>query len=83
MEVLLLLVAGTLNVVCFFIGAKVGQMVVKGEKIEMPALNPLNIIREHRDKKEAELAQERIDTIMRNIETYDGTAHGQEDVPRG
>ena len=66
MEALLLLIEGTLNVVCFFIGAKVGQMVVKGEKIEAPTLNPVSIIREHRDKKEAEFAQERINTIMRD-----------------
>lgn len=83
MDVLLLLVGGTLNVACFFIGAKVGQTVVKGDKVEMPALNPLKAIREHRDKKAAEFEQERIDTIMRNIETYNGTAQGQEDVPRG
>ena len=83
MEALLLLITGTLNVVCFFIGAKVGQTVAKGEKIEAPNLNPIGIIREHRDKKEAEFAQERIDTIMRNIESYNGTGMGQEDVPRG
>lgn len=83
MEALLLLITGTLNVVCFFIGAKVGQMVVKGEKIEMPALNPMDAIREHRDKKESEKAQERIDTILRNVENYNGTAQGQEDVPKG
>ena len=83
MTALLLLITGTLNVVCFFIGAKVGQTVVKGEKIEAPALNPMNVIREHRDKKEAEMAQDRIDTILRNVESYNGTAMGQEDVPRG
>lgn len=83
MDALLILITGTLNVVCFFIGAKIGQKVVRGEKIETPALNPINIIREHREKKEAEYAQDRIDTILRNVEAYNGTAQGQEDVPRG
>ena len=83
MEIALALVVGALNIVCFFIGAKVGQTVAKGEKIEMPTIDPMKPIREHQAKKEAEMAQDRLDTIMRNIESYDGTAKGQEDVPRG
>ena len=82
MEILLALVVGTLNIVCFFIGAKVGQTVVKGESIELPEINPLNIIREREERKAAEEEQNRIDTIMRNIERYDGTESHQEDVPR-
>jgi hypothetical protein len=38
--------------------------------------------REREAKKEAQMEQDRIDTIMRNIEGYDGTSRGQEDVPR-
>ena len=71
------------NIVCFIIGAKVGQAVSKGETIETPTLNPMKAIREHREREEAEREQSRIDTLMRNIEAYDGTANGQEDVPRG
>ena len=81
--ILIIAIVGTLNIVCFFIGAKVGQTVAKGEKIEMPTIDPMKPIREHQAKKEAEMAQDRLDTIMRNIESYDGTAKGQEDVPRG
>lgn len=83
MEILIILTVGALNIACFFIGAKVGQTVAKGEEIEMPSLDPMKPIREHRAKKEAEMAQDRLDTIMKNIEAYDGTAKGQEDVPRG
>lgn len=81
--IILIALVGTLNVVCFFIGAKVGQTVAKGEPIELPSVNPIEIIREHNDKREAEKEQDRIETIMRNIERYDGTSSGQEDVPRG
>lgn len=82
--IILLAVVGTLNVVCFFIGAKVGQTVVKGETLEAPKLpNPIEKIKEHREKKETEREQERLDAIMRNIESYDGTSAGQEDVPKG
>ena len=67
---------------CFMAGAKVGQAVVRGKEIEMPSVNPIEAMRERNAKKEAEYNQERIDTIMRNIESYDGTSNGQEDVPR-
>jgi hypothetical protein len=80
---LFVLVSGVLNVSCFVIGAKVGQNVSKGEKIETPSLNPIKAIREREDRKEAEREQERYDAILRNIESYDGTGRGQEDVPRG
>ena len=79
--VLLILAIGTLNVVCFFIGAKVGQKVVNGETLEIP--NPVEMIREHNDRREAEREAERLEIIMQNIENYDGTGSGQQDVPRG
>jgi hypothetical protein len=83
MEVLLLLVMGAVNILCFMIGAKVGQAVANGEKVETPSVNPLKAYREHEARKEAQMEQDRIDTIMRNIESFDGTANGQKDVPRG
>ena len=87
MEVLIVLATGALCIACFFIGAKVGQTVARGEEIETPALNPLTAIREHDERKKQEFEhnkqQDRIDVIMRNIEAYDGTERGQEDVPRG
>lgn len=83
MEILLVLAVGTLNIACFFIGAKVGQAVTKGEKIEAPAIKgPMTLIQEHREHKEAEAEKNRLDVILRNIERYDGTDYGQEDVPR-
>lgn len=83
MEILLIAVVGTLNIVCFFVGAKVGQRVSRGEDIEMPSVNPMKTIVELREKKEAERKQDRMDTIMQNIENYDGTEYGQKDVPGG
>ncbi len=81
MEVLLLLTAGAMCITCFIVGAKVGQTTAKGEKIETPTFNPLKLVKKYNDEKEAEAEQKRLDTIMRNIERYDGTAQGQEDVP--
>lgn len=79
---LTILAIGFLCCVCFVIGAKVGQKVSKGEEIQMPTVNPMEAVREHRAKKEAQSEQDRIDTILRNIEGYNGTPEGQEDVPR-
>lgn len=84
MEILLTLVVGTLCIVCFFVGAKVGQTVANGERIVTPDLNPVKAIKEHWEKasaeREYEKEQMRVDTIMRNIEAYDGTGNGQVDV---
>lgn len=82
MEVLLLLVMGVTNIACFFLGAKVGQTVSKGETIETPNLNPMEAIRRNQDRKEARREQDRIDIIMQNIDRYDGSGAGQKDVPR-
>ena len=83
MEVLLVLVSSAACMLCFLIGAKVGQAVTKGERVELPNISPMQAVRDHRAKKEAEFAQSRIDIILRNIESYDGTDYGQEEVPRG
>lgn len=83
MDVLVLAVFAIANIFCFVIGAKVGQAVSKGETVEMPTVNPMEVIREHQNKREAEREQDRIDVIMSNIESYDGTGNGQRDVPKG
>ncbi len=83
MEILLTLTVGTLCIVCFFIGVRVGQAVSRGETIKTPPINPLETIRRREDRKKAETEQDRIETIMGNIERYDGTSNGQRDVPGG
>ena len=83
MEVLLLAVIGAVNIACFVIGAKVGQAVAKGEKVEAPTLSPVKAIREHKERKEAEYEQDRLDIILQNMERYNGTEQGQQEVPRG
>ena len=83
MEVLLMAVMGLTNILCFVIGAKVGQKVSKGESVELPSVNPLEAYRKHEARKEANREQDRLNAILRNIEGYDGTSTGQMEVPRG
>lgn len=81
MEIVLVLAVGAMCIFCFLVGAKVGQTVSKGENIELPTVNPLELYREHEQKREAGAEQDRIEVIMANVEAYDGTANGQKDVP--
>lgn len=81
MELLTIVAVSLLNIICFITGAIVGQKVVKGEKIELPKLNPMEIYKEHQEKKEVEKEKDKLETILRNLEKYDGTGNNQEDVP--
>jgi hypothetical protein len=80
MEALLLAVMGTVNVLCFIIGAKVGMAVKKDDEIKLPSVNPVEAVKEHINKREARVEQDKIDKIMQNIERYDGTSNGQVEV---
>ena len=81
MEVLLLLGVSAANILCFLVGAKVGQKVSKGEPVELPSIDPMKAHRERQERREAESKQEEMDIILQNIEVYNGTEHGQKDVP--
>lgn len=80
MEVLLILAVGIVNVGCFLIGVKTGQKVVKGEEVEIPSLNPVTAYKQSQKNKELSREQEIRDTIMWNVDHYDGTGLGQKDV---
>jgi hypothetical protein len=82
MDILVLAVVGSLNILCFFAGAKIGQAVEKGKDIEVPTINPVKIAKEHKSKKAAESEQNKIKTLLENVDAYDGTSIGQKDLPR-
>ena len=83
MEILLVLGTALVCICCFIIGAKVGQTVSKGEDIEVSMPNPLKAIQEREARKEAQKEQDKVNTILQNIDSYDGTGANQKDVPRG
>ena len=74
-----ILAMGFVCMACFLMGAKVGQAVTKGEDIKLPSIN--QAVKEHKERKVAEVEQSRYDTILQNIEKYNGTSVGQQDVP--
>lgn len=82
MEVLLLLTMGAMNITCLVIGVKIGQQVAKGEPVKVGIPNPVSVIRGHQAEKEANRERNKMETILHNIERYDGTPDGQKDVPQ-
>ena len=82
MEVLIAaMLVSTLNMACFFVGLKTGQKVSKGEEVKVPELNPLKKYLEYKEKQEVEKEHKKLETILENIERYDGTSSGQKDIP--
>ncbi len=84
-ETLILIISiGFMNILCFFVGARVGQKVVNNKELNLP--NPIKAIKEdiqaYEETKEAMKEQERLDTIAYNIDAYDGTSIGQKEIPR-
>lgn len=74
MEVLLLIIMCLSNTLCFTIGARVGQKVVKGEPIVIP--NPVEAIK----KKEQKIEMSKYEKILANVDNYNGTDQGQQEV---
>lgn len=70
------------NIVCFVIGARTSQKVSNNEEIKLPKINPMDIAKEHRERKEAEIEQNKYNIMLDNINNYSGDATGQQDIPR-
>lgn len=69
MEIMAMVVLSVSNMLCFWLGMR-----ASGKEVGLPRKNP-------REKKEVQRERERVETILRNIDSFDGTAFGQEDVP--
>ena len=66
MEIIAMVVVSLLNVLCFLLGLHASG---KG-----PGLS-------RKERKEVRQERQRVETILRNIDNFDGTAFGQEDIP--
>jgi hypothetical protein len=81
MDVTTILAMGFVCLACFLTGVKVGQAVTKGEDVTLPSINPVEAVRKHQARKEAKAEQDRMSVILQNIDNYDGTSRGQQNVP--
>lgn len=67
-----------INLLSFYLGAKIGQTVAKGEKLEIPT--PVKVIEEVKETRERKKEQDKLNTMLENINNYDGTGFGQRDI---
>lgn len=65
------------NIVCFTIGAIVGQKVVRQQPI---VKSPVQVIQEHKEKEIVKEENDKYKTILENIDMYDGTSIGQKEI---
>lgn len=73
---------GVFIIFAFINGVQIGQKISKNEKVEIKS--PLKVIKEHHEisqaQKEAEKDMIDIETILENIDAYDGTGLGQKNI---
>lgn len=77
----LLFLFGIFIIVAYTLGLKNGQKLKKDEEIKMPEINPIKIVRNEIETFEQKKKQDIYDTMMSNIDNYDGTGLGQKDIP--
>ena len=66
------------NIACLIVGAKVGQKAYRGEDIRLP--NPVEKVQAIKDSQEYRKEQAATETMLHNIDVYDGTGLGQKDI---
>ena len=72
-----------MQLISFIIGAKVGQKIVRQEKIELNPVKAVNAaITHHKEALVKEAEDEYYKTIYQNIDNYTGDSIGQVDVPK-
>lgn len=78
--IILILLAGGLELLAFLIGARTAQKLQKGEEVELPIVKPMQAYREHKEQVEISKKQERLNTMLENINNYKGDGLGQRDI---
>lgn len=77
----LLFLFGIFIISAYTLGLKNGQKLKNDEEIRMPEINPVKIVRNEIESFEQKKKQDAYDTMMANIDNYDGTGLGQKDIP--
>lgn len=77
----LLFLFGVFIILAYTLGLKNGQKLNNNEEIKIPEINPVKIVRNEIETFEQKKKQDAYDTMMANIDNYDGTGLGQKDIP--
>lgn len=72
-----ILVISALNIMCFLIGALVGQRVFERKPV---IVNPVKEIKERIEEETISSEEQRFRDIADNIDAYDGTSIGQKKI---
>ena len=70
--IFLILGIGIMNILCFLIGARTGQKVVKGEEVTLPSINPIQVVKSYEERREEERAEREYKENLEAINNYDG-----------
>ena len=80
MEVLCLC---AINLLSFVVGARIGQMTSKQEKIEINPIKAIKVAKKEQEEiKTKEAEEEYFNAIYQNIDNYTGDSIGQIEIPR-
>ena len=77
----LLFLFGIFIILSYTLGLKNGQKLKNNEEIKIPEINPVKIVRNEIETFEQKKKQDAYDTMMANIDNYDGTGLGQKEIP--
>lgn len=76
----LLFLFGIFIILSYTLGLKNGQKLKNNEEIKMPEVNPVKFVRNEIDNFEERKKQAAFETMISNIDNYDGTGLGQKDI---
>ena len=78
--ILLLFLFGIFIIIAYTLGLKNGQKLKNNEEKKMPEIKPVKIVRNEIESFEEKKRQATFETMMSNIDNYDGTGLGQKDI---
>lgn len=79
--IILCAIFGIFILIAYSLGLKNGQRLSKNEEVVVPNINPVKVVTEEIEKHEEKKKQQAYEIMMSNIDNYDGTGLGQQDIP--
>lgn len=79
--IILCTIVGVFIIVSYSLGLKNGQRLSKNEEVVVPNVNPVKAVTDEMEKHEEKKKQQAYEIMMSNIDNYDGTGLGQQDIP--
>lgn len=79
-ETILILGISVLNLACFYIGALIGQKVIKNETLNPKIKSLKETLDDHKAQKEYQTQVDKYKIIESNIDAYDGTPANQQKI---